>query len=105
MRRLSMIIGYLVLLFIIILLFILLLNDKSTIYYGKVENNQGMVNDLVSDDGDIIEHLKISKDLQDKIDIGDYIVVKLSNKKNNIISEKQIDGSNLSMKILNTLNI
>lgn len=105
MRRLSMIIGYLVLLFIIILLFILLLNDKSTIYYGKVENNQGMVNNLVSDDGDIIEHLKISKDLQDKIDIGDYIVVKLSNKKNNIISEKQIDGSNLSMKILNTLNI
>lgn len=105
MRRLSMIIGYLVLLFIIILLFILLLNDKSTIYYGKVENNQGMVNNLVSDDGDIIEHLKISKDLQDKIDIGDYIVVKLSNKKNNIISEKQIDGSNLSRKILNTLNI
>ena len=48
-----MITGYFFLIFIIALLFIFLLDDKSTIYYGKVENNQGIVSNLVSDKGDI----------------------------------------------------
>ena len=105
MMRTSMITGYFFLIFIIVLLFIFLLDDKSTIYYGKVENNQGIVSNLVSDKGDIIEHLKVSDDLQESMHVGDYISVKLSNKKNNIINEQLVDDSQLSSKILYHLNI
>lgn len=104
MRQQSTIIGFTLLVAIIVCLFILYFCDTCTIYYGQINNKEGVVSNLVSDNGDIVENYKISKQLQNQIQIGDYIYVKLTNKKSNIVKENQISEEELSKHIKCILN-
>lgn len=76
------------------------LNEKE-IYYGKIQSEDGIVKKLVSEDGHIKHHYKLTTMNIDKVDPDQFVKVTLTDAGGVILDESLISKSQIPKKLKN----